>query len=88
MLKKEAQAVAGEIGVSLSALIKAYLKQLVKTKRAELTAEEPSAYLIKSLKEVEKEVKQGKVSPVFHNADDAIKWLDDPKARLQNGDKV
>mgnify|MGYP001568678927 CR=1 FL=1 len=86
-LKKEAQAVAGEIGVSLSALIKAYLKQLVKSRKVTLR-EEPSAYMIKALKESAEDIKKGRVSPTFDNSDDAIAWLDDPKAKYLNGDKV
>ena len=86
-LKKEAQAVAGEIGVSLSALIKAYLKQLVKSRKVTLR-EEPSAYMIKALKESAEDIRKGRVSPTFDNSDDAIAWLDDPKAKYLNGDKV
>lgn len=86
-LKKEAQAIAGEIGVSLSALIKAYLKQLVKSRKVTLR-EEPSAYMIKELKESTEDIRKGRISPAFDNAEDAIAWLDNPKARLQNRDKV
>ena len=86
-LKKEAQAVAGEIGISLSSLIKAYLKQLVKSRKVTLS-ETPSAYMIRELKKSAEDIKKGRVSPVFKNADDAFAWLDDPKAKLKNGDRV
>ena len=74
-LKKEAQAVAGEIGVSLSALIKAYLKQLVKSRKVTLR-EEPSAYMIKALKESAEDIRKGRVSPVFDNPEASDAWLD------------
>lgn len=74
--KQKAQKVASEIGVSLSSLINAYLKHLVKTRRVEFTlSEEPSDYLVKVLKQAEKNYKAGKSSPTFDNADDAIEWL-------------
>ncbi len=74
--KRKAQLVAAEIGVSLSSLINAFLKHLVKTKKVEFNlGEEPSAYLIKIIKQAEKNYKAGKSSPTFDNADDAIEWL-------------
>lgn len=74
--KKKAQQVAAQIGVSLSALINAFLKHLVRTKRVEFNlSEEPSAYLIKTIKRAEENLKKGKGSPIFDNADDAIEWL-------------
>lgn len=86
-LKKESQALAKEIGVSLSALIKAYLKQLVKSRKVTFE-ENPSAYMIKALKESAEDIRKGRVSPAFDNVEDAIKWLEDPKAKYQNGDRA
>lgn len=74
-LKKESQAVAKEIGVSLSALIKAYLKQLVKSRKVTFR-EEPSAYMIKALKESAEDIRKGRVSPVFKSIKDMDAWLD------------
>lgn len=74
--KKKAQLLASAVGVSLSALINAYLKQLVRTKKVEFDLnEEPSEYLIKVMQQAEKNLKEGKASPTFDNAEDAIKWL-------------
>ena len=74
--KKQAQEVAAKFGLSLSALINAYLKELIKTKRVEFSADEkPSPYLIKILKKAEKNLKEGKGSPMFDNAEDAISYL-------------
>ncbi len=87
--KKQAQKIASGLGISLSSFINAYLKELIKTKRVEFSlGETPSPYLIKVLKQAEKNLKEGKGSPVFDNAEDAIAWLDDPKAKYQNGDRV
>ncbi len=74
--KKQAQRVAADLGLSLSSLINAYLKQMIKTKRVEFSLnEKPSPYLIKILKKAEKNLKEGKGSPVFDNAEDAISYL-------------
>ena len=74
--KAKAQQVAKELGFSLSSLLNAYLKQLVKTKRVSFSLdEEPSEYLIEAIKKAEEDIKKGKVSPSFTNAEDAIAWL-------------
>ncbi len=88
-IKARAQAVAEELGFSLSSLINGYLKHLVKTRAVHFTtAEKPTKYLLDALKESEKDIKSGRVSPGFDSAEDSIKWLNDPKARYINGDKV
>ena len=87
--KKQAQRIASELGVSLSSIINAYLKQFVRTRRIEFDLrEEPSDYLLQSLKESQEDIKAGRVPPKFTNAEDAIKWLNNPKAKYQNGDTV
>ena len=69
---------ASEIGVSLSSLINAYLKHLIRTKRVTFDLnEEPSEYLIKTIKQAEKNYNQGKASPVFRTGEEAVKWLED-----------
>lgn len=74
--KKQAQEVARDLGLSLSTLINAYLKEIIKTKRVEFSLDEkPSPYLIKILKNAERNLKAGKGSPVFDNAKDAISYL-------------
>ncbi len=76
-LKEKAQEVAGKLGFSLSTLIKAYVKQLIKTKRVDFSLEEkPSQYLIDSIKRAEKDIKEGHVSPSFKTGKDAIDWLE------------
>ena len=88
-IKKEAQKVAAELGMSLSAIINGFLSHLVKTKTVVFTAsEEPTQYLLNALKESEGDVKAGRVSPKFKTAKDSIRWLNDPNATYQNGDRV
>lgn len=76
--KKRAQQVASEIGVSLSALINAYLRELVRTKKVQFSlGEEPSPYLIKIMKKAEKNLEAGKASPLFRTGGEAVKWLEE-----------
>ena len=52
IIKKQAQIVAKELGFSLSSLVNAYLKQLIKTKTVHfsiLNEGEPTDYLMNSL---------------------------------------
>ncbi len=75
--KRRAQHLASELGVSLSALINSYLKQLVRTKKVELSLDEtPSDYLVKVIKKAKHNLKQGKASPVFRTGEEAVKWLE------------
>lgn len=87
-IKKRAQAVASELGFSLSSLINAYLKQLVKTKTVAFSAssEEPTEYFIQSLKESREDINAGRISTTFTNADDAIVWLKNSKKKY--ADKI
>ncbi len=83
-VKSKAQAIAEELGLSLSAVINALLKQFVRTKaiNLDLTREEiPSSYLKSVLKESMDNIKKGRVSPQFSNAKDAIAWLSDRKRK-------
>lgn len=81
-LKKEAMKIASDFGLSLSALINALLKQVVRTKTVTFSAiEEPSPYLIRALKESKEDIEKGRVSTIFTNADNAIKWLNNPKKK-------
>ncbi len=76
-VKQEAQKVAGDLGFSLSSLLNAYLKDLIKSKTVHFSLEEkPNAYLRKVLKESDRDIKAGRVSPTFTNKKEAIKWLE------------
>ena len=89
VIKKKAQGLAEELGLSLSTVINRLLKYFIQTKTLVFSAkEEPTEYLLEALKESKKDIKAGYASPSFSNAKDAINWLNDPKARYKNGRKV
>ncbi len=75
--KKEAHNAAEAIGMPLSVVIKAFLKQFIRTKSVSFSArgERPSEYLIQAIKKSREDLKTGKASPIFDNTEDAIKWL-------------
>ncbi|MBI4091977.1 MAG: type II toxin-antitoxin system RelB/DinJ family antitoxin [Candidatus Levybacteria bacterium] len=76
--KKQAQAVASKLGLSLSALINAYLKEVIKTRRVEFSLDEtPSPYLIRVLRQAKKNREAGKGSPIFDTGEEAVKWLEE-----------
>lgn len=75
--KAKAQAIAKELGLSLSALVNGFLHQLVKTKKVTFsTDEEPSDWLISQMKQAEKNYKEGKHSPIFRSGEEAVAWLE------------
>ena len=79
LTKKQAQKLSDSLGLSLSAVLKGFLKQFIRTKTITFSAqegEEPSEYLIKAMKQAEKDWKEGKGSPIFTNVDDDLKWLE------------
>ena len=83
-VKKAAQQVAEDLGMNLSVLINGFLKNLIKTNTISLkVSEEPSEYLINSIKETEEDVKNGRVSPLFENADEAVAWLNDKDKKYE-----
>lgn len=76
--KKEAMATAESLGVPLSVVIKAFLKQFIRTKTVTFSVrgeEVPSQYLINAIKKARENRKQGKGSPIFTNIEDDLKWL-------------
>lgn len=76
-IKNQAQKTAEELGLSLSAVMKALLKQFIRTQRLSVgLGEEPSEYMIEALRKSDKEYKTGNTSPSFPNAKDSFKWLD------------
>lgn len=76
-VKLRAQSVAAQLGLNLSSLINAFLKQLVRTRRVEFDlGEEPSEYLKLMIKKAEENYKAGRVSPRFKTGEEAVKWLE------------
>ncbi|TSC93780.1 MAG: Uncharacterized protein CEN91_121 [Candidatus Berkelbacteria bacterium Licking1014_85] len=75
-VKEQAKELAHELGLSLSALITAQLKQAIRTKSITLSTPDftPTPYLENILRKADKDIKAGKnLSPVISNA----KELDD-----------
>lgn len=75
-IKEQAQKTADELGLSLSAVIKAFLKQFIRTKHLSLGIDEvPNAYLRQSLEQSEEDIKAGKTIS-FKTGKDALAYLD------------
>lgn len=76
--KKEAMATANELGLPLSLVIKAFLKQFIRTKSITFSAQEevPNARTLKVLKKAEENYKKGNTSPAFRTGEEAVKWLE------------
>lgn len=75
-VKKQAQIIAQEFGLSLSALINAYLRELIRTQRVEFDlGEEPSEHLKSIIRRAEENYKKKKYSPAFKKGIEAVKWL-------------
>jgi addiction module RelB/DinJ family antitoxin len=76
--KKEAQKTAAELGMPLSVVIKAFLKQFIKTKSVEFSArdEEPSEYLKNAIRQADNDWKAGKASPAFKTGEETVAWLE------------
>ena len=78
--KKQAMKTAGELGIPLSVVIKAFLKQFINTKSIMFSAsEEPNDYLKAVIKKAEENYRKGNTSPAFRNVRDAIKYLEDQR---------
>ncbi len=78
--KREAQKTAEALGMPLSVIIKGFLKQFIKTKSINFSAqaeEIPNAYLRRTLKKAEENYKKGNTSPAFKTGEEAVKWLEE-----------
>lgn len=75
-VKKEAQKIAADLGLSLSGAINGFLKQLIRNKAVLFTLNEgaPSDYLLSSIKESQAERKNGNFHS-FKNNQAAINFL-------------
>jgi addiction module RelB/DinJ family antitoxin len=72
-VKQSAQEVAKSAGLTLSALINSYLRQVAATRRIELYAPEPMTPKLEALiAEVEAELENGEVSQPFTSAKDFL----------------
>lgn len=83
-IKKKAEEKAEKAGFSFEYFIKFVvdksLRDLIKQKTTgseiRIRLEEPTEYLKNAIKQARKNRKEGKSSPVFDNAEDSIKWLE------------
>ncbi len=75
-VKEQAQKIAEELGMSLSSVMKVLLKQFVRTKHLTVGISEiPNAYLRKSLKQSDEDIKNGRVTS-FASGQDVLSYLD------------
>ena len=78
-IKREAQKTASDLGLSLSAVTKALLKEFVRSKRLAVGGSErpeiPNARLRKSLQQSEEDIKAGRTIK-FKNVNEAIAYID------------
>ena len=77
-VKRRAQKVANELGLSLSAVINAYLKHFVREREVQFSvAPRMTSELEDILRGVEADIKKGKnLSPAFSSAKEMDKYLD------------
>ena len=79
-VRDRARKVAKKIGVPLSMVVNRQLKQFAKDQRIEFGEPlVPNAKTRKILDEALRDIREGredKFSPMFDNADDAIRWLE------------
>jgi DNA-damage-inducible protein J len=76
-IKKEAQKITADLGLSLSSAINGFLRQLIRDKSIAFTLNEnnPSNYLISAINESKTERKNGNFHS-FKNNEKAISFLD------------
>lgn len=77
-IKKEAMATANAMGMPLSVVIKAFLKQFIRTKTITFSIRDeiPNEHLKSVLKQADENIKQGKHSPVFQTGEEIVAWLE------------
>ncbi len=80
----------GYFGVSLSVVWEVVKKDIPRLKKnieailnERVDSEQPSPYLLQAMKEAEEDLKKGRVSPTFNNAEDAIAYLNRFKKKKQ-----
>ena len=77
-LKRQAQATAKEVGLPLSTVVAASLREFVRTRS--ITISDPPRLrpeVEAELLQISKEARAGKnLSPAFDNLEDAFRWLD------------
>ncbi len=76
--KEKAQKVAKELGMPLSTVVNAYLKQFIRTKEVHFFVEGTLKKTVrKQLDKITEDVKRGRnLSPAFSSVEKAIEYLD------------
>jgi addiction module RelB/DinJ family antitoxin len=75
-LKDNAQLVAERVGIPLSTLIRAYLKEITSTGKIEFLATETmTPQMTRVIKQAESEIKAGKTYGPFVSSTEAVKFL-------------
>lgn len=76
-VKKNAQKIAGDLGLTLSAIINSYLKQLIRNKSIYLsTIPQMTPELEELIGRAEEDYKKKRnISPVFSDPDEMLKYL-------------
>ncbi len=82
-LKEQAQATAKSMGLPVSIVVSASLKEFVKTRSITINDEgELKPEVIKELLQISKDANAGKnISPEFDNLEDSFIWLDKEVAK-------
>jgi len=77
VVKKKAQKLAEELGLTLSAVVNASLKEFIRNQSVSFsTVPRMSKRLERIIAEAERDLKVGKnISPIFNSAEDAIRYL-------------
>jgi len=91
-VKTDAQKIANKMGLSLSDVINGCVREFIRTKTLNFSiSEEPSDYLIKSLKKSEEENKKGDYYH-FDNPEGALGFIDkiikEKEKKLKNKNKA
>ena len=77
-VKTRAQKLAAQMGLDLSDVLNVALRNFVQNKIVYINLgvdDQPSDWLVKTVGSGRQEIKNKKLSPVFHNAKSASKWL-------------
>lgn len=76
--KRKAMETAYALGMPLSVVIKAFLKQFIRSKSISFNLQDeiPNEYTRAILKQAEEDYKKGNTSPAFKTGEDAVAWLE------------
>lgn len=80
-VKEEVQSILGELGLSLSGVVNAFLKQIIRTREVRFVAgNKMTPYLERAIEEAQHDLKQGKLGKPL-TLEEAINYLDGISAR-------